>query len=130
MSGELDGDVYDAYFEARKLVEGALEAPMKKGHFGDGLVEIAFIPMILGPNSPTDYKEVKRYNKRQKTCEFRLIVDHDAFKDGSPNKRAGLLCESLLRALSLLAGMKTSDIDIAAIEATVISTARKEGWLP
>ncbi len=130
MSGEVDRVVGRAFFETRKWLNEVLEASLNERDFGDGLVEFAFIPMILGPNSPTDYKEVKRYNKRQKTCEFRLIVDHNAFRDGTPKERAGLLCQSLLRAISLLGTMQTVDIDLPALEAAVTSTARTQGWLP
>ncbi len=127
MSGELESDVADVHREARKIVQSELNERFEQANYGGGLKEWAFISMILGPNSPP-YKEVKRYNRNEQSCEFRLRIDHDAFAAADRSERAGLLCQALLKCLDYLASMKVNNLDIDQIRRDCLEVARLNGW--
>lgn len=130
MSGEIDSDVAGAYREVRRMFEDILNGELESNEYGEGLAEWNYLAMILGKNSPPDYQEVKRYDTRGKAAEFRLIIDHDRFKNGTVKARSTLLAESLLRSLALLDEMKVPNADVAGLRRDFISVAEREGWLP
>ena len=129
MSGEIQSDVDDAYSEVRKEIETKLNTAFASKDFGTGLVKWYFIAMIFGEHGPADYKEISRYSKRDRTCEFRLIIDHESFRAGGRTARAALVCGALLRSLDLLSEKKVPDIDLPALRAVVIEVANRNGWL-
>jgi hypothetical protein len=127
MSGELQNDVADQYREARKLVEGKLNERFRQTDYGNGLREWTFIAMIFGADGP-NYKEVKRYDRRSKSCEFRLRINHAKFRGGDVEERAGLLCEALLECLNKLEEMRIDELKTEQIRADCVEVARSNGW--
>jgi hypothetical protein len=129
MSGELMRDVGDAYSKVLNIVEPTMNTVFRQRDYGEGLRQWAFIAMILGELGPPDYKEIKRYHKRDKSCEFRLRIDYDAFREAHLSERFTLVCEALLRSLSLMEDMKIPDVNVKALRDDFVSTARANGWL-
>jgi hypothetical protein len=129
MSGEIQSDVSDAFRRSCNKIEPSLNGFLEHKNYGKGLVKWSFIAIILSENGPKGYNEVKRYNKRDKTCEFRLLVDHGRFRDGGTKEHNAMICEALLRSLSLLAAMKVPDFDLSALQADFLEHGRNQGWL-
>jgi hypothetical protein len=127
MSGELQDDVADQYREARKLVEGRLNERFKQSDYGKGLREWTFIAMLY-PGEGPNYQEVRRYDRRGKSCEFRLKINHTKFRTADRDERAGLLCEALLECLSHLEAMKIEEVKTEQIRADCLDVARANGW--
>lgn len=128
MSEEIEADVADAYQEVRTKIESSLSSVFEKRDYGPGLVKLYFIAMLLGDNAPAGLKEIKRYKKKDKTAEFRLVIDHEQFKAGDHRSRAALIVDALLRSLDLMGGMGIPDVDIASIRADLLATAESQGW--
>ena len=108
MSGEVMADVVDAHREARTVIESQLNSFFADRQYGSGLAKLAFISIISSLGSPW-FPEIRRYNKRTKTAEFRLAIDHEQFLNASPTKQQALLAQALLRA-----GQGLKDLNIPA----------------
>jgi hypothetical protein len=129
MGGELESDVVDAYREVRNIVEAAVNSRLSTTDYGPAIVKWAFIAMILSERRLSEYKEVKQYNKKRKTCEFRLVVDHSQFTSADLKLRTRMICHALLRSLSLLEELKIEGIKVAALGRDFESIAREHQWL-
>jgi hypothetical protein len=130
LSSEVDGTVADDLRPIRNLVENVIQSRMMHHDYGGNVTKWAHISMIFGEFGPPEYKEIKRFHKKTGVCEFRLKIDYDAFKQGAPARRAGLLIESLLRSLDLMETMKSVQCDIPALRRDVQEVAAERGWLP
>src|SRR5882757_8793876 len=96
MSAEVQLDVGDAYRLARNEIEAKINKALSTKDYGQGLRKLALIVIIRELDSP-DYGEVKRYSKRKLEAEFRLKIDHAAFKRASPLQQRGLIIGCLIR---------------------------------
>ena len=130
MSGEIEGDVGDAYREVMNLVEEKMNEVFERKDYGSGLSEWAFIAMIFGEHSPDWYEEVRRYHRKDKSAEFRMKIDHAQFLSADRPGRLALLCEALLRSLQAMEEMKINDVDVSAIRFDFLTVARINGWFP
>ena len=129
MSGELQNDIAESYRQARKAVEAAVGEMLLPRDYGPGIAKLAFIAMIFGEHGPADFKEVKRYNRRDKSFEFRLRIDHDKFVSSSASDQCRLVCESLIRSLSLMKEMDVAGVDVAKLQADLEGVGRAKGWI-
>lgn len=129
MSGEVQSDVADDYRKLRKEIEQSLNAVFSGRDYGAGLAEWDVIAMIFGDDGPKEYKEVKKYNKRDKSTEFRLRIDYQKFKHGDDAARRKLILDVLDHSLSILDSMKIPDIDIVGLRRDVQQTAKENGWI-
>ena len=129
MSAEVESDVSQAYMELSNRIEASLNNGLLARGYGAGLVEWSFIGIILNDDTSRYYKEINRYNKKDKTCEFRLKIDYKQFKEGDMKKRTKMLCESLLRSLSLLESKNVPNLDLAALRQDFIDIALRQEWL-
>lgn len=127
MSGELQSDVADLHREARRIVETKLNESFTQRDYGGGLDKWIFIAMILGADAPP-YEEIKKYDGKKKTCEFRLRIDYPSFKSADTNQRAGLLCQALLECLNYLDAMNLRGVETEQIRADCLEVARSSGW--
>lgn len=117
MSGELQGDIYDFYTDINKLLVPKVNGILKHGIYGDGISEWSFIAMIFGELGPSWYKEIKRYHKKTKVFEARVIIVYDKFKCADAAGRIALVCQALDKSLDWLEGMKIKDIDVPKLRA-------------
>ena len=128
-SGELQADISDAYRSVRKRIETSVNRAIEKRDYGGGLVQWNYLAIILSSDGPKGYNEVKRYNKRNKKCEFRLIIDHAQFKEGDATKKTAMVCESLLQSLSVLESMNIPDFNVSLLREDFLDVAKRQGWL-
>jgi hypothetical protein len=129
MSGEVQDDVSYDFCRLLNRVEASLNSFLENRSYGSGLLEWNFIPIILPEDGPSGLKEVKRYKKRDKTCEFRLRVDHARFKESDSRQQTILFCEALLRSLALLESMNIKDFDVSALRVDFVDFAKQHEWL-
>jgi hypothetical protein len=120
----VQADVADNYREARKEVEATLKGVFGKD-YGPGLDELALIAIILPDRF---YPEVKKYSARKKEAEFRLYIDHASFLAAEPQKRTGMVCDAVIRAVQLLPEVGAKNIDHRRLTAEIVATARSKGW--
>jgi hypothetical protein len=97
-SGELDHQVSDAYREIRSEVEATLNRELGSKDYGPALQELAIIPIIIsktfGPR-----KERRLVRREQKSADYRLFIDFEAFLAGDYDKRVQLLVTNVLWAV-------------------------------
>ncbi|HWE35179.1 MAG TPA: Imm44 family immunity protein [Isosphaeraceae bacterium] len=129
MSGEVEADVSDQFLEALRRIEGPLTNAFKEKDYGSGLSEWDFIPVIMSISLIKFYKEIKKYNKIEKSCEFRLHINHDRFRLADERERADLLCRSMLRSLDMLEFMNIQDIDVDRLKSDFLQVATANDWL-
>lgn len=106
LSGEVMADVADVHREARNEVENELNEQFAPRDYGRGLRELAFISIILPPGEDA-FAEVYRYDKRERTVEARLKINHLDFRM-APDKagRKRLLLDGVERAIARMVELK------------------------
>ena len=127
ISGEIHSDVSDAYREARTEVEEAINAGL--GSWDPGIRQWQFIAIMLPPGLDGKYPEVHRYRRHDRTAEFRLRIELEAFKRADPTKRCALICEALLRSLELATKLEVPGFDVRGLRQRFISLASSHRWL-
>jgi hypothetical protein len=97
-SGELDHQVSDAYREIRKEVEASLNRELASKDYGPALQRLAIIPIITSKTFHPR-KERRLVQREQKSADYRLFIDFEAFLAGDHHKRVQLLVASVLLAV-------------------------------
>ena len=128
-SGEVQGDIYDEYRLARKEVVEALNAAFNARDIGIGVESWDLIPIIRAEDHP-DYDEVRKYDRKDKSMEFRLKINHERFKAGSSLVRRRLIMESVIRSVKEADGLVPKTVNLDSIAEGVLGVAREKGWLP
>jgi hypothetical protein len=130
MSSELQADIGDDYSRLSNHVESVLVSAFCDRDYGPRVREWDFIAMIFGDIRPKWHDdEIKRYDKRDKSVEFRLKIGHDEFKYATDEVRYELIAKALLRSLDLMEDMNIPDFDLAALRKDFLSVAYRERWL-
>lgn len=110
MSGEIMADVGDAHREARNEIEDELNNRFASRDYGPGLKELAFIS-IIRPIGDEAYPEIYKYDKKDRSVEARLKINHLDFRMASDKAgRKRLLLDALERAITRIGELKI-DVD-------------------
>lgn len=120
MSGEIQNDIADAYRAARQSVQKTFNQEFEEKSFGPGLVELAYIAIIREIESD-DYREIKRYSKKDKDVEFRLAIPHTACVQADPAQMLALVVDSVTRAVGMLGSLKIPDFDVAGFQSAYLA---------
>src|SRR4051812_4417485 len=106
MSGEIMADVADAHREARNEVEEQLNERFGARDYGRDLQKLALIA-IIRPAGDDAYPEIYKYQKKDRTVEARLKINHEEFR-GAKDKteRKQLLLDALERAIARMSELK------------------------
>lgn len=106
LSGEVMADVADVHREARNELESELNELFAARDYGRGLQELAFISIILPPAEDA-FAEVFRYDRKDRTVEARLRINHLDFR-AAPDKagRKRLLLDGVERAIARMGDLK------------------------
>jgi hypothetical protein len=127
-AGEVMIDIAHSYRSARKDVERALNAAVGAEGYGAGVTKWALIYIIMDEDDP-NYPEIRRYEKRTGVVEFRLKVDHQAFKDGDRLTQRKLLAAAVLRSLELSVKLRIADFDTERFKSDVVEALRRNEWV-
>lgn len=129
MSAEAWIDVSDTYRKARNQIEEAVNRALSDRDYGKGVRKWAFLAIMLPPDIQQDYPEVYKYHKSDKSVEFRLRVDLEAFKAGDESTHKRLICEALLHSLNMLDEKSLPYFDHKQLRSDFQSLAKQHGWL-
>jgi hypothetical protein len=102
-SGELDVDIADFYRPTRQRIEKKLNEMCSTRDYGDAIVKIAIIPMILRPVFLAGRKERRLFQRKQREADYRMIIDFERFRDGDDAVREKLLLKNVIDAITDLA---------------------------
>ena len=112
----------------RKDVEAALSDALGDRDYGPQLREWAFIAIIREADHP-DYDEVRKHDRRDKSLEFRLKVDHERFKAADELTRRRMLMAALLRSAGEAVGVAPGGTKLEQIERDMMEVARSKAWV-
>lgn len=126
-SSESMADVYEPLRLASREVERELNAAVGSESYGTGVIEWALIYIIMDQVDP-NFPEVRRYKKRKREVEFRLKVDHQAFKEADVLAQRKLLSETVLRSIKLSGELKIADFDVERFKRDVVQALKKNEW--
>jgi hypothetical protein len=98
-SGELDHRIYEAYRPARTCVEGRLNALCQGRDYGEAVTKIAIVPMILGSEFLEGKSERRLWQRKQRTADYRTIIDFEKFKTANEAERERLLLMNTVAAI-------------------------------
>jgi len=127
-SSEAMLDVDEPLNSARKDVERALNALVGCEDYGAGAFKWAIIYIVMDEVDPA-YPEVRRYKKRTGVVEFRLKVNHQAFKEADERTQRKLLAAAVLRSLDLSGELKIADFDAERFKRDVVQALKKNEWV-
>lgn len=98
-SGELDVQIHDAYRSTCQEVESRLNSALATSDYGDAILEIGIIPIILSPKFANFRKERRLVKRRDRVADYRLFIDFDAFAHGSEVERRILLVRNVIESI-------------------------------
>ncbi len=127
MSGEIHKDVADGYSIARNDVEGRINQAFLNHEFGRGLEKWAVIAIILPPGWGDRWTEVKKYDRRRRQTEFRLIINFETFNGASDTRQRDLIFDLLLRSIDLMEELPVPDVDFPLLRSVVLTVAKSQG---
>lgn len=127
MSGELQADIDDAYRITRNEMESMINAAIADMDYGKNVMKWALIPIILNFEDPV-YHEVRKHHKARKVIEFRLKINHAAFKQADDLGKRKLIFQTILRSIDLARSMKLENFNLDRFEQDVRQVGLKNGW--
>jgi len=98
-SGEIDARVGETYRAIRLEMETRLNADLGQRNYGPAVVELAIIPMLLGPEFSEGRPERRLVKRKEKVADYRLSIDFAAWQVGSELDRKRLLLENVLESI-------------------------------
>jgi hypothetical protein len=125
IGGEIQADIGDAFRDARSSVERAINAEIETKHYDIPLSAWDVIAII---RDDTDFPEISKYSLKKNDMDFRLAIDHEAFKSGTRLEQQRLVYSMLLRSLSLLREKGISGSGIEHLTSDVIGLGQTQGW--
>ena len=128
LSAEVQNEVSDALRQASNKIR-TLVIPKLAANYGPDIEVWAFIT-ILRPEIPEGWGEVEKYHRKDRTAEFRLIIDYQTFKAASADKQVEMLLESILRSIDLFPSLNVKDFDIDRFRRDIVIAAVTGGLIP
>lgn len=113
---------------ASNELERALNAAVGCEDYGAGVSKWALIYIVMDEDDPA-YPEVRRYKKRTGVVEFRLKVDHQAFKEAEARTQRKLLAAAVLRSLDLSRELQIATFDAERFKSDVFQALKKNEWV-
>lgn len=121
MSGEIQHDVAECYRQARLVVQRRVNERLQQMTFKTDLDQWAFIG-IIRPDDHPDYQEIKKFDRRHKTIEFRLKIDHGQFLSSSHEEHIAMIIQALKRAVDLMNSLGVDPDDIEKLKSVLMDS--------
>lgn len=127
MSAEVDEKYGDDLRLARNFIEQKFN-PLLKQDYGPGVVEWALITILRDKIDP-GWGEVKKYHRKRRVMEFRLIIDPLEFEWRDASGQRDLVFASIMRSLDLFREMnlKNVEFDLDQFRGDLVAAAEKHG---
>lgn len=128
-SAEVWADFSRTLSAATNHIENVVNERLAGKTYGNGVKEWAFIAILLPPDIRDQYPERFKYHKSDKSVEFRLHLDWEAFKTGDEAAHRRLVSKALLRSLDLLDEKRVPDFDHRKLREDFSQIAKAQQWL-
>ncbi|WP_271271016.1 Imm44 family immunity protein [Aliamphritea hakodatensis] len=125
LSGEIDAshphDLIDKKFQtASAFVTEKLTPVLEATDYGSEVLELNIIPIIMKlPPSMENagwFKERKLFQRKQKSTDFRLRIDYDAFCNGDDKLRVRLIFDNIIQSVRILKSRTSKHFQGAQLE--------------
>ena len=130
MSGEIEADVEEGCRLCQNEIQATVNAIVSHKFYGD-LKEWALIPIILSSRfqRATGFDEIKKFHRDEGEVEFRLKIDHTAFRAADDLGKRRLMFSMILRSTELFDDLGMSKFDIEAFRRDLMAVGAQHGWL-
>jgi hypothetical protein len=98
-SGEVDQRISEAFAPIMARVETKLNRMCEGRDYGDAVIELAIIPMILGPEHLSGRPERRLWQRKEQSADYRTIIDFESFRLGDDEQRERLLVANTVEAV-------------------------------
>jgi hypothetical protein len=122
-------DIDEPLRSARRDVERVLSASVASVDYGAGVFDKWSLIYIIMEEDDPNYPEIQRYKKHCGVVEFRLKVDHQAFKEGDPETQRKLLVAAFLRSIELARELNITNFDLERFRSDVVGALKGHHWV-
>ena len=129
ISGEIDGSIPrdkidEKFLEVLSLVKPKLKSYLETQNYGEE-VELLFIcPIIMKLSKKMIeqgwHKERKLFKRKDKSTDFRLMIDYNTFKKANLKEREKLLIENIINSVRLLESRTSKNFDGKRLESDIL----------
>lgn len=122
LSGEVYGDLFDSYFEIRNSLEDSLVPILADKNYGDELVDICIIVIIM-PRSILDdgfFKERKLFKRKSNEADMRLQIDYEKFSNSDKYNQKLLFVKIIIDSVRILDERAKKDFDGKKLEKDIL----------
>lgn len=127
LSAEVQNEVSEALRRASNKVRKSVVPKLALDYGRD--IELWGHIAILRPKIPPGWGEVIKYHPKDRSAEFRLIIDYQAFKAASGEKQVKILLDSILRSVDLFPLLKVKEFYIDRFRRDIIDAAVAGGLM-
>jgi hypothetical protein len=128
MGAEVDADVGESFRVLRNEIEKRANDSLASIDYGDAIAKWAHISIIRQVEGDA-FPEIVKYDKRRKVAEYRLKIDHRLFRDGDAQRKRKLVCESLVRSISMCGELKVNHFECERFLRDFTDVCQGNGWL-
>jgi hypothetical protein len=126
IGGEIIADVADAFREARKRVEQAINLGLSGKDYN---IPISDWDCIVILRDDEEFKEITKYSEKSHSMDFRLKLSYEQFKKGDGMYREKMIFHLLQRSLEILKGKWLSGQGIDKLIDDIKSIGREQKWI-
>ena len=129
ISGEIDetiprDKINEKFLEVLSLVKPKLKSFLATQNYGEE-VELLFIcPIIMKLSKKMIeqgwHKERKLFKRKNKSTDFRLRIDYNAFKKANLKEREKLFIENIIKSVRLLEARTSKNFDGKRLESDIL----------
>jgi len=109
------------------LIEDTFNKILSKVDYGAGIEELNYIAIILGEKFDV-YNEVKKYNFKKKTLEFRLKIQHEEYRKASEKEQCTLIFKSILSAIDEIKVFKINNFNYQQLKLDFTKLGADQKW--
>ncbi|MBD2768465.1 hypothetical protein IC235_11245 [Hymenobacter sp. BT664] len=107
ISGIVEAEVGDAFFETMKIVQSGLNTITKETDFGNAIEKIRVVFIINRDPTP----EYRRFGKKDKTLDARARINYIEFRDSSKMHRIRMFIETIAEVIGKTNNFSNEEFD-------------------
>ena len=128
LSGELQNDVAFSYTNCLRHLRRILRPMVLATDYGKSVCEFAFIGIVQQRDIPL-FRESWQYFKPRGLAQFRMRIDHPAFKEADELDRSRLIYTAMLRAAAVAPSLHIEAFDAERFAGDLISVGVTHGLI-
>ena len=107
ISGIVEAEVGDSFFDTMTFVQSNLDAIAENANFGNAVEKIRIV-FIINRDPTTEYR---RFSKKDKTLDARVRINYDEFRDSSEAHRIKMFVEAMMGVIAKTTNFSQEDFN-------------------